>query len=71
MLRHGRPQVARPMCDDELSMGIRRHKGPRVPKGVFPLALIHIKKVSLKAKTWAISRDTHQLHYIPKHHFII
>ena len=25
----------------------------------------------LKAKMWAISSDTHQLHYIPKHHFII
>ena len=24
-----------------------------------------------KAKMWAISRDTYQLHYIPKHHFII
>ena len=23
------------------------------------------------AKMWAISSDTHQLHYIPKHHFII
>ena len=25
----------------------------------------------VKAKMWAISSDTHQLHYIPKHHFII
>ena len=25
----------------------------------------------LKAKMWAISSDSHQLHYIPKHHFII
>ena len=24
----------------------------------------------IKAKIWAISSDTHQLHYIPKHHFI-
>ena len=27
--------------------------------------------IMLKSKMWAISRDTHQLHYIPKHHFII
>ena len=26
---------------------------------------------NVKAKMWAISSDTHQLHYIPKHHFII
>ena len=25
----------------------------------------------IKAKMWAICSDTHQLHYIPKHHFII
>ena len=25
----------------------------------------------IKAKMWAISSDTHQLNYIPKHHFII
>ena len=33
--------------------------------GEFPLGYI------IKAKMWAISSDTHQLHYIPKHHFII
>ena len=27
--------------------------------------------LQFKAKMWAISSDTHQLHYIPKHHFII
>ena len=25
----------------------------------------------IKAKTWEISSDTHQLRFIPKHHFII
>ena len=27
--------------------------------------------VTVKAKMWAISSDTHQLHYTPKQHFII
>ena len=26
---------------------------------------------NVKAKMWEISSDTHQLHYIPKHHFIM
>ncbi len=35
---------------------------------------IRLTKMSFygfKAKMWAISSDTHQLHYISKHHFII
>ena len=27
--------------------------------------------IVVKAKLWPISSDTHQLRYIPKHHFII
>ena len=27
--------------------------------------------MDFKAKMWAISSDTHQLHYIPQHPFII
>ena len=29
------------------------------------------KAVVIKANMWAISSDTHQLDYVPKHHFII
>ena len=33
---------------------------------------LHATRVLLiKANMWAISRDTHQLDYIPKHNFIV
>ncbi len=34
-------------------------------------AKLVVEMEHVKAKMWAISSDTHQLHYIPKHHFII
>ena len=43
---------------------------PEIMNLVFK-TFLPMKASALKAKMWAISSDTHQLHYITKHHFII